>query len=178
MLMFIGALVSCSNQEYADIHTDEPGPWENSLSGSVYLVGCSFEAEACISDNYFTIGPEGTRIDSNWISENTLDYCFDYDYGIGKGFKKSFNLKSVPVSGIVGNVTIDSIIMIIISEEQKENTYYGNITGFVQDNMRNNVAYYRETGNKWSGDLLITWNDGVHDNYLHVNRLVTYINPE
>jgi hypothetical protein len=179
LLLFILLLFfSCAKSDNAILHEDEPGPWENTLSGSVYLAGCSFEAEACISDICFTIGPEETRVDSNWISSELLDYYFDFDYCPDKGFNQSLHLKDVPVSGIIGKVAFDSDISIIISNGENENIFSGKISGNLQDNMRHNMSYYRETGNKWSGDLLITWNDGVHDNYLHVNRLVTYINPE
>ncbi len=184
-LLALAIFVGCNNDnahngtdiEKEEMHTDDPGSWEDSLSGSVCIVGCSFEAELVFADQTRQIGPQGTRADSDWISSDSLDYIFEFDYDAEKSFLQTIDLQQVIISGKMGDVVFDSDITVVYSNNGNEQSFLAHATGAIMDNIVCNAKEYRETGNRWTGEILVTWQDGEFLNSFHVKKLVKYLSP-
>ena len=174
ILLFVAFVVlSCNNKGIQD-STCPPEPLAMSVSFTAQFI-----ADVDIDGHSFQTGPYGTKMTSDYLPPvqfpNSL--LFSFYLNDDNGTQLSIELTPIELAGKEQHAFFDSEVTMKLSRNSLSKEYPATVTGNVNVNTDLSFAKQRELG-IYTGDILLTWNDGESSNTFHITKFCVLPQPE
>ena len=172
ILILLVVLMHAAGCENNELIPEEDGTVpEKTLAQSVEFC-CAFEADVEIGGQSFKTDPRETTLITDSVApvpNPTYLYC-KFIFSDESGNPITIEATPVDLSGEKEHVFFDCDVTMTLSINDTKQVFQAREAGFINVNSGMSAAKVREMGGYYTGEILLTWNDGETTNSFHLTH--------